>query len=239
MIRSAVLCREVRTVLSQSMHNMAVAYDNVQLTHMKEPCIEVDEKDNIIGSVSKLDAHCGSKLVLHRAFSVFAFTPKNELILQKRSDSKITFPSLWTNACCSHPLFNDSEMNGVNGVTRAAIRKLNHELGITGVREEDLASVGRFLYKAQMKDGVWGEHEMDYVLVLRNFDVSRLNPNPEEVSDVRCVSEKDLYSWLSDKPSDFTPWFLLLQNGYLREWWKDLHLYNKDEKYSPEITRLS
>ena len=43
--------------------------------------------------------------LLHRAFSCFLFDPKEgKLLLQKRAPEKITFPNMWTNTCCSHPL---------------------------------------------------------------------------------------------------------------------------------------
>ena len=74
-------------------------------------------------------------LLLHRAFSLFVFNSKNELMLQQRSESKITFPLVWTNTCCSHPLYKPDEMegdpaDGAIGVRRAAQRKAEQELGI-------------------------------------------------------------------------------------------------------------
>ena len=68
--------------------------------------------------------------LLHRAFSVFLFDSSNKLLLQQRSDAKITFPAYFTNTCCSHPLFLSEEREGELGVRRAARRKLNQELGI-------------------------------------------------------------------------------------------------------------
>ncbi len=68
--------------------------------------------------------------LLHRAFSVFLFNDQNQLLLQQRSLAKITFPGYYTNTCCSHPLANESTHPPINGVIQAAIRKLNHELGI-------------------------------------------------------------------------------------------------------------
>ena len=70
--------------------------------------------------------------LLHRAFSVFLFDDQGRLLLQQRADEKITFPSYYTNTCCSHPLSYPEEMEEVNqnGVRRAAQRKLTQELGI-------------------------------------------------------------------------------------------------------------
>jgi isopentenyl-diphosphate delta-isomerase len=74
----------------------------------------VDEKDNVVGHDSKYNCHLMEKIeaenLLHRAFSVFLFNSKNELLLQKRSATKVTFPLVWTNACCSHPLYRESEL---------------------------------------------------------------------------------------------------------------------------------
>jgi isopentenyl-diphosphate Delta-isomerase len=74
----------------------------------KDTCILVDTDDNIQGSASKADAHkfkSGQPTgLLHRAFSVFLFDSQKRLLLQRRADSKITFPGVWTNTCCSHQL---------------------------------------------------------------------------------------------------------------------------------------
>jgi isopentenyl-diphosphate delta-isomerase len=105
--------------------------------------------------------------LLHRAFSVFLFRPSDgRLLLQKRADEKITFPSMWTNTCCSHPLSTriEREEKGEMGVRRAALRKLPHELGVPegAMQEEDFVYLTRIHYLApsdQGSDGVWGEHE--------------------------------------------------------------------------------
>lgn len=106
-----------------------------------------------------------NKGLLHRAFSVFLFNDKNELLLQQRATEKITFPDMWTNTCCSHPLGIPGETGStlstaVEGVKRAAQRKLDHELGIKKeqVPIEDFRFLTRIHYKAP-SDGKWGEHE--------------------------------------------------------------------------------
>lgn len=105
------------------------------------------------------------KGLLHRAFSVFLFNDKNELLLQQRATEKITFPDMWTNTCCSHPLMIPGETGSnlaecIEGVKRAAQRKLDHELGIKKeqVPIEDFHFLTRIHYKAP-SDGKWGEHE--------------------------------------------------------------------------------
>lgn len=103
--------------------------------------------------------------LLHRAFSVFLFDSQNRLLLQQRASEKITFPDMWTNTCCSHPLGIPGETGAeleaaVQGVRRAAQRKLNHELGIKAkqVPLNGFEFLTRIHYKAP-SDGKWGEHE--------------------------------------------------------------------------------
>lgn len=108
------------------------------------------------------------KGLLHRAFSVFLFDSQNRLLLQQRATEKITFPDMWTNTCCSHPLGIPGETGSelaesVTGVKNAARRKLDHELGIKPeqVPFEDFRFLTRIHYKAP-SDGKWGEHESRY-----------------------------------------------------------------------------
>lgn len=107
----------------------------------------------------------GPKKLLHRAFSVFLFRPSDgALLLQKRADEKITFPGMWTNTCCSHPLSIKSEVEekGQMGVRRAAARKLDHELGIPvdNSPPDAFTFLTRIHYLAP-SDGLWGEHESE------------------------------------------------------------------------------
>ncbi len=105
-----------------------------------ELCYHVDENDNILGTMSKFQSHRidpeTQKVPLHRAFSVFLLKPTSkgefELLLQQRSQKKLTFPLLWANSCCSHPIVGVGEdtVDVVTGIAKAARRKLNHELGI-------------------------------------------------------------------------------------------------------------
>jgi len=206
--------------------------DEVQARYLLEPCIEVSAEDEVIGSVSKLDCH--RALILHRAFSVFIFNPARELLLQKRSSTKITFPDTWTNTCCSHPHFIPEEMENQNvvGIRRAAKRKLFHELGIQNVDIGQMHFMGRFIYRAKSHpaeddvgssgDAAWMEHEMDYALVIPNYE-GELVPNSEEVSGVRYVNPDQLEAMLSDRSYAFSPWFrLFAQFQWLSRWWHAL-----------------
>ena len=143
-------------------------YDEEQIRLMEEVCIVLDENDAPIGSASKKVCHLMENInkgLLHRAFSVFLFDSQNRLLLQQRATEKITFPDMWTNTCCSHPLGIPGETGttleeSVQGVRRAAVRKLDQELGIKAsqVPIDDFKFLTRIHYKAP-SDGQWGEHE--------------------------------------------------------------------------------
>jgi len=156
-------------------------YDEEQIRLMDEVCIVLDENDVPIGSASKKICHLMENIdkgLLHRAFSVFLFDSKNRLLLQQRASEKITFPDMWTNTCCSHPLGVPGETGAtldaaVEGVKRAAIRKLNHELGIKShqLPIENFHFLTRIHYKAP-SDGKWGEHESEYSAIISAANLS-------------------------------------------------------------------
>ena len=99
-------------------------HDEIQSDMMAEMCLVVDNQDNVIGSETKHACHRG-RGIRHRAFSVLIFDSKGRLLIQKRSAEKITFPGVWANSCCSHPLDMKSENEGSHGVENAARRKLD------------------------------------------------------------------------------------------------------------------
>ncbi|CAK9856461.1 unnamed protein product [Sphagnum jensenii] len=196
----------------------------------EDECILVDEKDNVVGHDSKYNCHLMEKIeaenLLHRAFSVFLFNSKNELLLQKRSATKVTFPLVWTNTCCSHPLYRESELiqEGNLGVRNAAQRKLYDELGIVAedAPVDEFTCLGRIHYKAA-SDGKWGEHELDYLLFLHR-DV-KVQPNPEEVADIQYVNREQLKEIIrkADAGEDgikLSPWFRIVADNFLLDWWK-------------------
>ncbi len=162
--------------------------------------------------------------LLHRAFSVFLFDSQNRLFLQQRSDEKITFPSCFTNTCCSHPLYTASEMNGVEGAKYAARRKLEHELGIPldSIDLDQLKFITRIHYLAP-SDGIWGEHEIDYIFFYKG-NVT-LKPNPNEVKSIRYVTQSELKQLFEDAANNkiqMTPWFQLIVETFLYKWWNHI-----------------
>ncbi|KAL0256206.1 isopentenyl-diphosphate delta-isomerase idi1 [Diplodia seriata] len=219
-------------------------YDEEQIRLMDEMCIVLDENDVPIGSASKKVCHLMENInrgLLHRAFSVFLFDADNRLLLQQRATEKITFPDMWTNTCCSHPLGVPTETGSdlptsVAGAKRAAQRKLGHELGIPA----DQVPVGEFDFLTRIhylapSDGKWGEHEIDYILFIRPKKGVTLDVNVNEVRDTRYVSPEELRAMFEDKSLKFTPWFKLICESMLFDWWK--HLDGGLEKFKEESIR--
>jgi isopentenyl-diphosphate delta-isomerase len=172
----------------------------------------VNEFDEIVGTgASKLEAHSitpeNPKGICHRAFSVFLFNSKNELLVTQRSAEKITFPGIWSNSCCSHPLYhmtpdevcNDENVPSGTGVKRAAKRKMKHELGLSICEYQVIT---RFYYFAKYDDKLC-EHELDYILFCKSDDSPQLNH--EEMSDFQFVAKEDLISFM--ETVEFSPWF--------------------------------
>jgi len=194
--------------------------DSTQATLMSEAVILVDESDNVIGSAAKADSHHNTGL-LHRAFSVLLFDSNKRLLLQKRAEDKITFPGVWANTCCSHPLYSAEEMaeDDALGVKRAAIRKMEHELGINPdqLPIESFDFVTKMIYSARMNEE-WIEREIDHILVI-HADVD-LNPNPNEVSEYRWVNIDELEEMLVGKDDVIAPWFRCIAAQIMSpEWW--------------------
>ena len=153
--------------------------------------ILVDEGDIAIGVMEKMEAH--RKGALHRAFSIFLFNGKGEMLLQRRALAKYHSPGLWTNTCCSHPMQGES-------VEGAANRRLQEEMGMrcTMIKAFD------FIYKAQLENDLI-EHEFDHVF----FGTTNEPPviNPEEVSEWKWMPVYDVYIDVQLNPTRYTEWF--------------------------------
>jgi isopentenyl-diphosphate Delta-isomerase len=162
-----------------------------QLLNNLPHVILVNENDEPLGTMEKLDAH--QKGILHRAFSIFIFNSKGEMLLQKRALKKYHSPGLWSNACCSHP-YPDEE------VKLAALRRLREEMGFTSPLEKAFD----FLYKISFENGLT-EHEFDHAFV-GTFD-GDIKANPEEVADYTYRSMAEIRQDLVDKPGRYTAWF--------------------------------
>ena len=213
--------------------------DSAQIDLMSEAIIAVDESDNEIGDVSKVEAHHSSGM-LHRAFSVLLFDSNNRLLLQKRASHKVTFPNVWANSCCSHPLYSESEreLTDALGVKRAAVRKLNQELGISEdqVPLSDFYFVTKMIYSSRMSEE-WIEREIDHILIIK-ADVD-VNFNENEVSEIKWVSQEELEEMLVaevEGDGEIAPWFRCIASRLMTdEWWQAVGDSEKISQISDDV----
>lgn len=161
---------------------------------VEEQVILVNENDEQIGLMPKMEAH--EKAVLHRAFSVFIFNDKNELMLQQRAMHKYHSPGLWTNTCCSH------QKNGENNID-AGKRRLKEEMGFV----TDLKEILSFIYRAPFDNGLT-EHEYDHVLI--GYYNEKPQINFDEVADWKWMPLEDVKNDMSLKPQLYTEWFKII-----------------------------
>jgi len=167
---------------------------------IEEQVILVNEKDEQLGLMPKMEAH--EKAALHRAFSVFTFNDKGELLLQQRAASKYHSPLLWTNTCCSH------QRNGESNI-EAGKRRLQEEMGFVC----DLKEVFSFVYKAPFDNGLT-EHELDHVMV------GDFNENPiinkDEVENFKWMTVEDVKNDIDKNPETYTAWFRIIFDRYYK-----------------------
>lgn len=161
---------------------------------IEEQVVLVDKNDNQIGLMPKMEAH--EKGLLHRAFSVFTFNDKGELLLQQRAADKYHSPLLWTNTCCSH------QRNGETTL-EAGKRRLQEEMGFMC----ELEKVFSFIYKAPFDNGLT-EHELDHVMV------GSYNENPiinkEEVEAFKWMTLNEVKTDMKLQPMIYTEWFKII-----------------------------
>ncbi|NRR90454.1 isopentenyl-diphosphate Delta-isomerase [Winogradskyella undariae] len=161
---------------------------------IEEQVILVDENDKQIGLMPKMEAH--EKALLHRAFSVFVFNDKKELMLQQRALYKYHTPGLWTNTCCSHQ--RDGESN-----LEAGKRRLQEEMGFVTELEEKTS----FIYKAPFENGLT-EHEYDHIMVGYYNDEPVVNP--DEVASWKWMTLEAVKTDILEKPEIYTAWFKII-----------------------------
>lgn len=157
----------------------------------KEFVILVDENDHEIGVMEKLQAH--QQGLLHRAFSVFIFNDKEELLLQQRALSKYHSAGLWTNACCSHQRPTETTLDAAN-------RRLFEEMGLVC----DLKILTSFIYKTPFNNGLI-EHEYDYILIGKTNSHPIINK--KEVENYKWISKIELQEDIKSNPDLYTSWF--------------------------------
>ena len=166
---------------------------------MIEEVVLVDELDNEMGVMEKMEAH--KKGLLHRAFSIFIFNNKNELLLQKRAFEKYHSGGLWTNTCCSHPKPGEKLSNAIH-------RRLNEEMGLTC----ELNFAFTFLYKAEFSNGLT-EHELDHVFIGQTDDLPKASIT--EVAEWKYMKCEEIQEDIKKNPNQYTEWFKICFKRFL------------------------
>lgn len=165
---------------------------------MQEQVILVDENDVALGTCEKLKAH--KQALLHRAFSIFIFNSKGELLLQQRALSKYHSGGLWTNSCCGHPRPNESTSDAAN-------RRLKEEMGMQCILKHETS----FIYQADLNNHLT-EHEFDHVYV----GISDLTPKLNEQEAMSYCYEKwdTVLTKIKQHPENYTSWFKIIADKF-------------------------
>lgn len=161
---------------------------------IEEQVILVNEQDEPIGLMNKLEAH--EKAILHRAFSVFVLNKNNEIMLQQRAHHKYHSPLLWTNTCCSHQRKGETNIE-------AGTRRLFEEMGFT----TELKELFHFIYKAPFDNGLT-EHELDHVMIGYYNDEPQINA--DEVESWKWMKIEDVKTDMLQNPNIYTVWFKII-----------------------------
>lgn len=185
---------------------------------MEDKVVLVDTQDREIGAADKLQAH--REGALHRAFSIFVFNARGQLLLQKRARAKYHSGGLWTNTCCGHP-------RPAEPLDQAARRRLREEMGF----DCRLDPVFSFTYNARVGDGLI-EHEYDHVFI-GQFDGNPA-PNPAEVEDWTWADVDPLRADIRAHPDRYTHWFKICVDAVLSHPKRTWRLANTTPA-SPEI----
>ena len=161
---------------------------------IEEQVILVNEQDEPIGLMNKMEAH--EKAVLHRAFSVFILNDKNEVMLQQRAHHKYHSPLLWTNTCCSHQRAGETNIE-------AGKRRLFEEMGF----KAELKELFHFIYKAPFDNGLT-EHELDHVMIGYYTEAPIINP--DEVESWKWMTIEAIKEDMIENPEAYTVWFKII-----------------------------
>ena len=157
-----------------------------------EMLVLVDEDDNQVGTEEKLAAHQAGKL--HRAFSIFLFNSRGQMLITRRAPGKYHSPGLWTNTCCGHP--RPGEV-----LIEAAKRRLREETGIVC----EIAHKSQFIYRAEFDNGLT-EHELDHIFT-GVYDGPLDKIDPEEADAVEWVDPQKTLADTQANPARYTVWF--------------------------------
>ena len=161
---------------------------------IEEQVILVNEQDEPIGLMNKMEAH--EKAVLHRAFSVFILNAKNDVMLQQRAHHKYHSPLLWTNTCCSHQRAGETNIE-------AGKRRLFEEMGF----KAELKELFHFIYKAPFDNGLT-EHELDHVMI--GYYNGEPVINDDEVESWKWMTIEAIKDDMILNPEAYTVWFKII-----------------------------
>ncbi|MBS0271114.1 MAG: isopentenyl-diphosphate Delta-isomerase [Proteobacteria bacterium] len=160
---------------------------------MQETVIIVDERDTPLGTQEKLAAHLIPQR--HRAFSIFVFNSKGETLIQRRAFEKYHSPGLWANTCCGHPRPGEK-------IEEAARRRLMEELDFSCA----LSPITTVCYTLKLEKDLW---ELEYTHVFKGAYEGVINPNPQEVSEIKWISPMLLKDSVLAYPDQYARWFRL------------------------------
>ena len=177
----------------------------------KEYVVLVDEQDKALGTMLKSEVHT-SNTPLHRAFSVFIFNSKGELLLQQRSHIKKTWPLIGSNSCCGHPLPEEDYVSAVK-------RRVKYELGL------ELDTVWCLLPKFRYRAELYGVVENEFCPVFIAFTDEVPSPNEEEIEAIKWVPWSEFAVTVGDAEPSFSPW-CIEETELLAKDKQFIHLFN-------------
>ena len=160
------------------------------------PVVLLDEADRPIGQLPKSQVH-HAQTPLHRGFSCYIFVSSGRVLMTRRAISKKTWPGVWTNTCCGHPLPDEH-------VTEAAARRLADELGLRLTRSEVV--LPEFRYRVVAPDGIV---ENEFCPVLVGNAEGEPEPDPTEVLEYHWAPWPAVVAVAANAPWTLSPWSAL------------------------------
>jgi isopentenyl-diphosphate Delta-isomerase len=161
-----------------------------------ESVVLLDEAGNASGTADKVAVH-HDRTPLHLAFSCYLFNEAGQFLLTRRAESKRTFPGVWTNTCCGHPMPGEPMPGSVR-------RRMRQELGIGPARLELV--LPRFRYQATMPNGVMENELCPVYAVYAGPSPFAAAPDPAEVAEVRWVDWADFGEAVRSGRQPVSPW---------------------------------
>ena len=144
-------------------------------------------------TASKKEAH--EKGLWHKASHIWFVNDKNEILLQKRSDTMISHPGEYDISAAGHLSAGDTSISG-------ALREIKEELGLD-LEEMDLVKIGETKVENVQRNGTYINKEYNDVYVVhKNIPISDMMIQESEVSLVKYVPIDDLKKWVDEGTND-------------------------------------